>query len=367
VLVCLLQDALLRASRGGENPYFAVGEYTVHVEKDEFDFFGAGLGHCVAILAFESGAPIDCPFAIATQAEVALPFLSSAVSMKLRVFLAVFFLASLTAFAQTPELKFIADTLVVQADGTCDADPDLATLTFQIFAQDKDIKRAYDTATRSIQRIVEIAQRNGLAKDDIRSGVLTVSPIYEGDRKKRARSYYVQGQEVLKVRDFAKIGPILDASVEDGVSDFRSLTYSLADEEAAKKKAVAEAMQRAIGRAAIALEQKGQKLGALRYMSLDVKQVYGVARLETFATATETVDVNGVFRERKAAPPMPPPQPHKDYGQRFGAVRIPDSVSARHWKRNSQTCWWAMEPQVRVSKSTESETGARVFRSRGPR
>jgi len=232
--------------------------------------------------------------------------------MKLRFCLAVFFLASLTAFAQTPELKFIADTLVVQADGTDDADPDLATLTFQIFAQDKDIKRAYDTATRSIQRIVEIAQRNGLAKDDIRSGVLTVSPIYEGDRKKRARSYYVQGEEVLKVRDFAKIGPILDASVEDGVSDFRSLTYSLADEEAAKKKAVAEAMQRAIGRAAIALEQKGQKLGALRYMSLDVKQVYGVARLETFATSTETVEVSGGFRERKAAPPrMPPLQPQK--------------------------------------------------------
>lgn len=232
--------------------------------------------------------------------------------MKLPICSAVFFFAALTAFAQTPELKFIADTLVVQADGTYDADPDLATLTFQIFAQDKEIKRAYDTATRSIQHIVDIAQRNGLAKDDIRSGVLTVSPIYEGDRKKRARSYYVQGQEVLKVRDFAKIGPILDASVEDGVSDFRSLTYSLADEEAAKKKAVAAAMQSAIGRAAIALEQKGQKLGALRYMSLDVKQVYGVARLETFATSTETVEVSGGFRERKAPPPpMPPLQPQK--------------------------------------------------------
>jgi uncharacterized protein len=210
-------------------------------------------------------------------------------------------------------MKFIADTLVVQADGTYDTDPDLATLTFQIFAQDRDIKRAYDTATRSMQHIVDIAQRNGLTKDDIRSGVLTVSPVYEGDRKKRARSYYVQGQEVLKVRDFAKIGPILDSSVEDGVTDFRSLTYSLADEEAAKKKAVAEAMQRAIGRAATALEQKGQKLGTLRYMSLDVKQLYGVATLEPLATSTETVETSGLFSARKMAPPppMPPPQPQK--------------------------------------------------------
>jgi len=87
---------------------------------------------------------------------------------------------------------------------------------------------------------------------------------------------------------FAKIGPIFDASVEDGLTDFRSLTYSLADEEAAKKKAVAEAMQHAIGRAATALEQKGQKLGALRYMSLDVKQLLGVATFESFATTTET-------------------------------------------------------------------------------
>ncbi len=231
--------------------------------------------------------------------------------MKSLLCLMVLPFASLISFAQGPELKFIADTLVVQADGTFDADPDWATLTFQIFAQDKDIKRAYDTATRSMQRIVDIAQRNGLAGGDIRSGVLTVSPIYEGDRKKRARSYYVQGQEVVKVRDFAKIGPILDASVEDGITDFRSLTYSLADEEAAKKKAVAEAMQRAIGRAATALEQKGQKLGALRYMSLDVKQIYGVARLETLGTATETVEVSGGFSERKAAPPPPPPPPQK--------------------------------------------------------
>jgi uncharacterized protein len=213
--------------------------------------------------------------------------------MKLSLCLAVLFFSALAAFAQTPELKFIADTLVVQADGTYDADPDLATLTFQIFAQDKDIKRAYDTATRSMQQIVDIAQKNGLAKDDVRSGVLTVSPIDEGDRKKRARSYNVQGQEVIKVRDFTKIGPILDASVEDGVTDLRSLTYSLADEEAAKKKAVAEAMQRAIGRAATALEQKGEKLGALRYMSLDVKQLYGVATLARMSNRCRARGISG--------------------------------------------------------------------------
>lgn len=223
------------------------------------------------------------------------------------------------ANSQSPELKFIADTLVVQADGTYEADPDLATMTFRIFSQDKDIKHAYATATQSMQNIVSLAGQNGLKKEDVTTGVLTVAPVYEGDRKKRARSYYVQGDVVLRIHDFSRIGPILDGSVEDGVADLRSLAYSLADEEAAKRQAVAVAMKRAIGRASVALEQKGQKLGALRYMSLDVKQLVGVAQLQTYnIESLETVDAgtagkSGFFgRDRVPPPPsMPSPQPPK--------------------------------------------------------
>jgi uncharacterized protein YggE len=238
--------------------------------------------------------------------------------MKRTCILVLLVLGSLRAAAQAPQVKFIADTLVVQADGTYEADPDLAKMTFQIFSQDKDIKRAYAAATQSMQHIADLAAQNELKKEDVTTGVLTVAPVYAGDRKKQARSYYVQGGIVLRIRDFSKIGPILDGSVEDGVSDFRSLTYSLADEEAAKKQAVAEAMRRAVGRASIALEQKGQKLGGLRYMSLDVKQLVGVAQLQSFPSyASETVEVTSgggggrASGKRAAAPPPPPPQPQK--------------------------------------------------------
>src|ERR1700680_1370669 len=73
----------------------------------------------------------------------------------------------------------------------------------------------------------------------------------------------------------------LDGAAEDGIADFRSLTYSLQDQEAAKQHAAAEAMRRAVGRGNAALAQTGQKAGALRYASLDVKQLVGVARLES--------------------------------------------------------------------------------------
>jgi hypothetical protein len=42
---------------------------------------------------------------------------------------------------QNSDLKFVADTLVVEAQGRYEADPDLATLTFSVFAQDRNLKQ----------------------------------------------------------------------------------------------------------------------------------------------------------------------------------------------------------------------------------
>ena len=230
-------------------------------------------------------------------------------------------LCSSSSWAQAPsaDVKFIADTLVVQADGRYEADPDLATLSFSVFSQDKNLKQTYDQASQSMRKIAQVAEKNGLKKEDITFGVLTVRPYYEGDRKKRAKSYTVQGQIVLRVRDFSKLGPLLEDSVEDGITDFRSLTYSLADEEAARQHAAAAAMHSAMGRAKAVLEQKGQKVGTLRFANLDVQQIVGVSNLSVYSVAeyngnamAEARGGGGFFGAKKvAAPPPPPPQPEK--------------------------------------------------------
>jgi uncharacterized protein YggE len=225
--------------------------------------------------------------------------------------LALVFLSALTCKAQSPDIKIISDTLVIQAEGSFEADPDLATLTFDISSQDKDLKPAYDKASQALQKVVALAEKNGLPKANVFTGVLLVTPYYEGDRKKRAKSFRVTGQIVLKVRDFSKLGAIMDESVTDEITDFRSLMYSLSDEEAAKQHAVAEAMRRAVGRANAALEQKGQKVGVLRFATVDVSQVRTISDLtleSRSAMALETVNTStGFFGRAKSAPPLPPP------------------------------------------------------------
>ena len=79
--------------------------------------------------------------------------------------------------AQNSDVKFVADTLVIQAEGTYEADPDLATLTFDIASQEKDLKPAYDKAAAALQKIAALADKNGIAKADVFSGVLLVTPV----------------------------------------------------------------------------------------------------------------------------------------------------------------------------------------------
>lgn len=212
------------------------------------------------------------------------------------------------------EVKFLGDSLLVEAEGSYESDPDLATLTFEVSTQEKELKSAYAKASQSMHNIVEVAQRNGLPTDAIHTGVLTVTPFYEGGQKRRARAYRVQGLVVLKVQDFSKVGPIMDDSIQDGIADFRSLTYSLANEEAAKKKAVADAMQRALGRATVALQQTQQKLGPARSVNLEVRNLVGVAQIQDIY-ALETLEVTdgkeGGLPHRAPPPPPPPVRPER--------------------------------------------------------
>ncbi|MFZ0336231.1 MAG: SIMPL domain-containing protein [Candidatus Acidiferrales bacterium] len=220
--------------------------------------------------------------------------------------------------AQNEPAKFIADTLVVQANGTFEAEPDLATLTFDISSQDKDLTQAYTKATQSMQQIVSVAQKNGLTKTEISTGVLTLTPSYESNPNKKPKSYFVQGEIALKVHDFTKIGAILDDSVQNGLANFRSLSYSLENQEAAKERAVADAMHNAVERAKAALAQNGQKAGAVRYANVDVGQMIGISQYSAAqpGSTNEVVEVassgsaGNVPRDRVTFVP-PPVQPGK--------------------------------------------------------
>ncbi len=213
------------------------------------------------------------------------------------------------AGAQEQEAKYIADTVTVQADAIYEADPDLATLIFQVSVTEKELRKAYDRATEALDRITQLAERNGLAKQDVTSGAFTVTPDIDwGDRKRKPKAYRVESNVTFRLRDFSRVGAVIDEAVEGGIAEFRSLTFSLADEEAAKVRAVTLARERAEARARAALGN-GSKLGPPRIVTVDVTQparVVSVTNLNGWSVAESR---RGSFLgvAKQAAPPPPPP------------------------------------------------------------
>lgn len=78
-------------------------------------------------------------------------------------------------------------------------------------------------------------------------------------------------------------------------------------------------------------------------MSLDVKQLYGVAQLQTLAMAAETVEVSAgaggggsLGAYKRAAAPLPPATTAENCWQCNRAVRVPNSITLR--ELDTQLC-----------------------------
>jgi uncharacterized protein YggE len=213
--------------------------------------------------------------------------------------------------AQSLEPRPLLDTLSIEAEGIYEAEPDLAVLFFYLFSQERELKRAYEKVTSSVQGLVELAQRHGVARQDITAGPFSVQPVYEG--KNRPKSFYVATQITMKIRDLSKVGALLDETVQQGFVEFRSLEYRLANEEAAKQQAIAQASQRAAERAQAALGQNGRKLGALRIVNIDVRSSEPAPRTGTYRRYDPGQGFNEfAARTSEAAlppPPLPPTTP----------------------------------------------------------
>jgi hypothetical protein len=115
------------------------------------------------------------------------------------------------------------------------------------------------------------------------------------------------------------------------------LPYQLSNEEAAKQKAIADAMHRAVSRATVALEQTKQKLGPARSVSLEVNNVIGIAQIQSLSFDTYAAYENGAMsggsgsgggifsmaKKAHAPPPPPPPvQPGKNNDYCFRSMRL---------------------------------------------
>jgi uncharacterized protein YggE len=186
----------------------------------------------------------------------------------------VFFLllSAIAAVAQEhPTVTAQPNSVYIAADGKFEAAPDTALIQFSISVQEDTSAAAYDHATKEAEKVRKVLRDNGIEPKAANVGFFSVQPVYDYGKNSRQRviGYRVTTDVTLKLKDFAKIGPITQQLADANVSQSQTLNYTLENIDDAKNKAVEDAYRRARNSADAIARASGRTIGELSYASVD--------------------------------------------------------------------------------------------------
>jgi uncharacterized protein YggE len=191
--------------------------------------------------------------------------------MKLRAACSIVPLLLLAAVAASQERPVIQpNTVYVGADGKYESAPDTAVLQFNISAQEENAKAAYDRAAHAAEQTRQILRSNGIDPKEAQISSFSIEPVYDyRNPKRKLVGYRVNSNVSLKLKDFSKIAPIVQQLSDIDITGDQSLSYILDNMDAAKIKAVQDALHRARNEADAVAEAGGRTLGELSFASVD--------------------------------------------------------------------------------------------------
>jgi uncharacterized protein YggE len=177
---------------------------------------------------------------------------------------------SVPLIAQDRTIMPQPNTVWVGADGKFESEPDAALVQFNISAQEEKLQDANQRATQAAEQVRQLLRSNGIDPKDAQVGRFSVQPVYDYKNPKRKLvGYRVETDISVKVKDFSKIGPIAEGLANMDVTSNQSISYQLDDIDAAKIKAVEDALRRARNEANAVASSSGRALAELSYASVD--------------------------------------------------------------------------------------------------
>ncbi len=190
-----------------------------------------------------------------------------------RIISAVFLFALVLGAAaqERPVFTQPQNTVYVGADGKFEAPPDTAVIQFNISVQEDTPKDASDRAAQAAEQIRQMLRKNGIDPKAAEVGFYSLDPVYDyRTPKRKLMGYRVNTGVTVKIHDFSKVGPIVQQLADLDVTQNQTLSYTLENMEAAKTKAVEDAVQRARRSASALAQAGGRTLGELSSASVDI-------------------------------------------------------------------------------------------------
>ncbi|PPC86600.1 MAG: SIMPL domain-containing protein [Hyphomicrobium sp.] len=171
------------------------------------------------------------------------------------------------------EDKAMERTITVSATGVVHAEPDQARLSSGVVSEAPTARDALTKNTEAMKQVIAELKSSGIEAKDIQTSSFNVEPVTvygkEGQAP-RITGYRVANQVSILVRDFSKLGAVLDQVITVGANQLNGLSFEVSKEETLKDDARKEAMANALRRAKLLAEAGGATVGDVMQISEDV-------------------------------------------------------------------------------------------------
>src|SRR3954447_14796266 len=154
-------------------------------------------------------------------------------------------------------------TITVPGSGSVLVEPNVASVRLGVNVMAATAGAARESAAQTMNAILEAVLAQRVARRDVRTALVSLNPTmdYSGNSGPRITGYQVQNAVAVTLRDLAKAGELIDASLGAGASTLDSLEFRLEDATAATDEARQAAMGAARDPATTIADAAGAKLG----------------------------------------------------------------------------------------------------------
>ena len=180
--------------------------------------------------------------------------------------------AAPSAFAQAPaaaETLFQATTLNLSAYGETRATPDMATISLGVNTEAPTAAGAMQANAAQMNKVIAALKRAGIADKDVQTSNLNLSAQYDyvQNEPPKLRGYQASNQVAITVRDLAKLGQAVDATVSAGANQVNGISFGLSDPTAAENAARQQAVKALAAKANLYAAATGYKVQRLVSLS----------------------------------------------------------------------------------------------------
>lgn len=205
--------------------------------------------------------------------------------MKTFAFLAAMVVATAAGMAHAEERR-----ITVDATGTVQVAPDMATITLGVTNQDTEASVAMKATSDAVSQVLSRLADMGIEDRDVQTRDLSLSPVWTNRNQQNGEPPEITGfvasnRVFVRVRDLSQLGQIMDAVIQDGANDFGGLSFGLQDTKPIEVQARAKAVGEATAKAEQLAQAANVGLGPVQSISERTGGVRPMAEMRAFSAA----------------------------------------------------------------------------------